>query len=47
MFKGWLGDDDDPWQEHIKWFQTVSRFDTLWTGTSNGLMLLMLVMITP
>ena len=20
VFKGWLGDDDDPWQEHIKWF---------------------------
>ena len=19
-FMGWLGEDDDPWQEHIKWF---------------------------
>ena len=19
-FRGWLGDEDDPWREHLKWF---------------------------
>ena len=24
-FRGWLGDDDDPWREHLKWFPNCLR----------------------